>query len=91
MIDSNRILTDLLVSFRRIVHRGLTTYSGELWYREGLPSDVFRRLVIRKETETPLDRFSGDYEELITYASFQDLADIIAVNKADGDNLGRAL
>ena len=56
------------------------TYSGELWYREGLPSDVFRRLVVRKENETPLDRFSGDYEELMTYANFRDLADIIVGN-----------
>jgi hypothetical protein len=73
-------LTDLLVNFRRIVHRGLVNYSGELWYREGLPSDVFRRLVVRKENETPLDRFSGDYEELMTYANFRDLADIIVGN-----------
>lgn len=57
-------------------------YSGELWYREGLPSDVFRRLVVRKENETPLDRFSGDYEELMTYANFRDLADIIVGNHA---------
>jgi len=57
-------------------------YSGELWYREGLPSDVFRRLVVRKENETPLDRFSGDYEELMTYANFRDLADIIVGNQA---------
>lgn len=57
-------------------------YSGELWYREGLPSDVFRRLVVRKENETPLDRFSGDYEELMTYANFRDLADIIVGNDA---------
>jgi len=81
-IDANRILTDLLVNFRRIVHRGLVNYSGELWYREGLPSDVFRRLVVRKENETPLDRFSGDYEELMTYANFRDLADIIVGNQA---------
>lgn len=81
-IDANRILTDLLVNFRRIVHRGLVNYSGELWYREGLPSDVFRRLVVRKENETPLDRFSGDYEELMTYANFRDLADIIVGNHA---------
>jgi hypothetical protein len=81
-IDANRILTDLLVNFRRIVHRGLVNYSGDLWYREGLPSDVFRRLVVRKENETPLDRFSGDYEELMTYANFRDLADIIVGNEA---------
>ncbi len=56
------------------------TCSGELWYREGLPSDVFRRLVVRKENETPLDRFSGDYEELMTYANFRDLGDIIVGN-----------
>ena len=79
-IDAKRILNDLLVNFRRIVHRGLVNYSGELWYREGLPSDVFRRLVVRKENETPLDRFSGDYEELMTYANFRDLADIIVGN-----------
>lgn len=87
VIDSNRILTDLLVNFRRIVHRGLVTYSGELWYREGLPSDVFRRLVVRKENETPLDRFSGDYEELMTYANFRDLADIIVGNEVLQDRL----
>jgi hypothetical protein len=86
-IDANRILTDLLVNFRRIVHRGLVTYSGELWYREGLPSDVFRRLVVRKENETPLDRFSGDYEELMTYANFRDLADIIVGNDVLKDRL----
>lgn len=79
-IDAKRTLNDLLVNFRRIVHRGLVNYSGELWYREGLPSDVFRRLVVRKENETPLDRFSGDYEELMTYANFRDLADIIVGN-----------
>ena len=62
-------------------------YSGELWYREGLPSDVFRRLVVRKENETPLDRFSGDYEELMTYADFRDLADIIVGNDALKDRL----
>jgi hypothetical protein len=80
-------LTDLLVNFRRIVHRGLVNYSGELWYREGLPSDVFRRLVVRKENETPLDRFSGDYEELMTYANFRDLADIIVGNEVLRDRL----
>jgi len=37
-------------------------------------------LVVRKENETPLDRFSGDYEELMTYANFRDLADIIVGN-----------
>ena len=63
------------------------TYSGELWYREGLPSDVFRRLVVRKENETPLDRFSGDYEELMTYANFRDLADIIVGNDVLKDRL----
>ena len=80
-------MTDLLVNFRRIVHRGLVNYSGELWYREGLPSDVFRRLVVRKENETPLDRFSGDYEELMTYANFRDLADIIVGNDVLKDRL----
>ncbi len=80
-------MTDLLVNFRRIVHRGLVTYSGELWYREGLPSDVFRRLVVRKENETPLDRFTGDYEELMTYANFRDLADIIVGNDVLKDRL----
>ena len=38
--------------------------------------------MVRKENETPLDRFSGDYEELMTYANFRDLADIIVGNEA---------
>lgn len=65
----------------------MVNYSGELWYREGLPSDVFRRLVVRKENETPLDRFSGDYEELMTYANFRDLSDIIVGNEVLKDRL----
>jgi hypothetical protein len=48
---------------------------------------VFRRLVVRKENETPLDRFSGDYEELMTYANFRDLSDIIVGNDVLKDRL----
>ncbi len=48
---------------------------------------MFRRLVVRKENETPLDRFSGDYEELMTYANFRDLADIIVGNEMLEDRL----
>jgi hypothetical protein len=75
------------VNFRRVVGRGLVNCLGERWYREGLPGEVFRRLVARKENETPLDRFSGDYEELLTYTSFRDLAEIIAANEALADRL----
>ncbi len=79
-VDAYQILADLIVTIRRIIRRGLEKVSGKTWYLDGLPDGLFDNLVARKERETAIDRFSGEYQELITFASLDDLAAIIEYN-----------
>jgi hypothetical protein len=80
-VEAYQILADLLVTIRRIIHRGLEKVSGDTWYLDGCPPGIFERLVERKERETAIDRFGGEYQELITFASLDDLAAIIEYNR----------
>ena len=79
-VEAYQILADLLVTIRRIIHRGLEKVSGDTWYLDGCPPGLFERLVERKERETAIDRFGGEYQELITFASLDDLAAIVEFN-----------
>lgn len=79
--EAYQILADLLVTIRRVIHRGLERVSGKTWYLDGCPPGLFEQLVERKEKEIAVDRFSGEYQELITFASLDDLAAIIEFNK----------
>jgi len=78
--EAYQILADLLVSLRRIIHRGLEKVAGKTWYLDGCPPGLFEQLVERKEKEMAIDRFGGEYQELITFASLDDLAAIIEYN-----------
>lgn len=78
--EAYQILADLLVTIRRVIHRGLEKVSGKTWYLDGCPPGLFEQLVERKEQEKAVDRFSGEYQELITFASLDDLAAIIEFN-----------
>ncbi len=78
--ESYQILADLLLTLRRVIHRGLEKVSGKTWYLDGCPPGLFERLVERKEKEIAIDRFGGEYQELITFASLDDLAAIIEYN-----------
>ena len=79
-IEAYQILADLLVTIRRVIHRGLERVSGKKWYVDGCPPGMFDELVARKEGEMAVDRFGGEYQELITFASLDDLAAIIEYN-----------
>jgi hypothetical protein len=79
--EAYQVLVDLVVTIRRIVHRGLEKVSGKTWYLDGCPAGLFERLVDRKERETAIDRFSSEYQELITFASLDDLAAIVEFNQ----------
>ncbi len=80
-IDAYQIMAEIQVTVRRIVHRGLEKASGETWYLDGCPPGLFERLVERKENEVAIDRFEDDYQELISFASLDDLAEIIEFNE----------
>jgi len=74
-------LAEILVIARRIVLRGLVKVSGPTWYKVGCPPSLFDRLVARKENELSIDRFDREYQELIGYASLDDLAEIVDYNE----------
>ena len=92
--DSNaeayQVMAEILVNVRRIVHRGLEKVVGKTWYLDGCPPGLFERLVERKENEIAIDHFDGEYQELITFASLDDLAEIIEFNE-DLSNLLAAI
>ena len=79
-IEAYQIMAEILVTVRKIVHRGLEKAAGKTWYLEGCPPDVYQRLVARKENEVAIDRFDREYQELISFASLDDLAEIFEFN-----------
>ena len=79
-IEAYEVMAEMLVTVRRIVHRGLEKSTGKTWYLDGCPTGVYERLVDRKENEVAIDRFDRDYQELISFATLDDLAEIIEYN-----------
>jgi hypothetical protein len=80
-IEAYHIMAEILVTVRRIVQRGLEKAAGKTWYVDGCPPSVYERLVARKENEVAIDRFDREYQELISFASLDDLAEIIEFNE----------
>jgi hypothetical protein len=50
------------------------------WYQKGLPAEVYKRLVAAKEREKSIDWYEGQYQELLDYAVFADLIEILENN-----------
>jgi hypothetical protein len=73
-------MAEIQVNLRRIVHRGLEKVAGKTWYLDACPPGLFERLVERKENEAAIDRFNLAHEELISFASLDELAEIIDFN-----------
>jgi len=80
-VEAYEIMAEILVTVRKIVHRGLEKAAGKTWYLDGCPTGVYERLVARKENEVAIDRFDREYQELISFASLDDLAEIIEYNE----------
>ena len=79
-VEAYQVMAEIVNTVRRIVHRGLEKVSGKTWYLDGCPPGLFERLVERKEIEIATGRFDDEYQELITFASLEDLAEIIEFN-----------
>lgn len=79
-VEAYQIMAEMLVTVHRIVHRGLEKAAGKTWYLDGCPPGVYERLVARKEYEVAIDRFDREYQELISFASLDDLAEIVEYN-----------
>jgi hypothetical protein len=80
-IQAYRVMAEVLVNLRKIIVRGLQRVAGETWYLDGCPPGVYERLVERKETELAIQRLSAEYEDLISFATFADLAEIVEYNE----------
>ncbi|MCU0233001.1 MAG: hypothetical protein MUE90_03075 [Thermoanaerobaculales bacterium] len=79
-IDAYRIVSEILGEMRRAVREGLEAVYGDRWYRDGLPESVFQRLVAAKERERSIDWYEGQYQQIMDYAVFADLIEILERN-----------
>lgn len=79
-IDAYRIVSEILGDLRRAIREGLEATYGEAWYRDGLPKEVFERLVSAKEREKSIDWYEGQYQQIMDYAVFADLVEILEHN-----------
>ena len=76
-IDAYRIVSEILGELRMIVRQRLEQIHGEEWYRKGLPDEVFKRLIASKEREKSIDWYEGQYQQIMDYAVFADLIEIL--------------
>jgi hypothetical protein len=79
-IDAYRIVSEILGELRLAVRQRLEQIHGEEWYRRGLPEDVFKRLIAAKEREKSIDWYEGQYQQIMDYAVFADLIEILEHN-----------
>ncbi len=86
-IDAYRIVSEILGDLRKAIRERLESTYGETWYRDGLPKDVFDRLVAAKEREKAIDWYEGQYQQIMEYAVFSDLVEILEKNADDFSEL----
>ena len=79
-IDAYRIVSEILGQLRIAIREGLERLYGDEWYRDGLPEEVFERLVAAKEREKSIDWYEGQYQQFMDYATFPDLIQILEQN-----------
>lgn len=76
-IDAYRIVSEILGELRLAVRQRLEQIHGEEWYKKGLPDGVFKRLIAAKEREKSIDWYEGQYQQIMDYAVFADLIEIL--------------
>jgi outer membrane biosynthesis protein TonB len=79
-IDAYRIVSEILGQLRVAIRDGLEREFGDEWYEAGVPEDVFERLVGAKEREKSIDWYEGQYQQIMDYATFPDLIQILEQN-----------
>ena len=79
-IDAYRIVAEILTELREAVKLGLEAKHGDTWYRDGLPDGLFDRLVAAKEREQAIDWYESEYQQIMDYAVFPDLLEILEEN-----------
>jgi hypothetical protein len=79
-LDAYRTLSEILSSLRNVLRREIEKRHGKEWYRAGLPQPVLERLIERKEREQAIDWYENEYQELMDFAGFADILEILEAN-----------
>lgn len=79
-LDAYRVIAEILTDLRPLVRERLENKHGKEWFRDGIPEEVFERLIRNKEQEASIDWYENRYQEVIGYAVFPDLFEIIIAN-----------
>jgi hypothetical protein len=76
-LDAYRLIAELLHRLRKTVRQELRSQGGDAW-EELLPQDLRLFLSQRRQREQGVSWFRTDNADLLDYASFADLAEILA-------------
>jgi len=79
-LDAYRVIAEILTDLRPLVRERIESKHGKEWFRDGIPEEVFERLIRNKEQEASIDWYENRYQEVISYAVFPDLFEIIIRN-----------
>lgn len=80
-LDAYRVIAEILTDLRPLVRERLEAAHGKEWFKDGIPESVFENLIQNKEQEASIDWYENRYQEVISYAVFPDLFDIILANR----------
>jgi hypothetical protein len=76
-LDGYRILAQILIDLRNALHAELERYYGHEWYRAKPLQQVLNRLIERKEHEQAIDWYESEYQQIIDFATFEDLLEVL--------------
>lgn len=81
-LDAYRVIAEILTDLRPLVRERLEAKLGKEWFRDGIPESIFENLIENKEQEASIDWYENRYQEVISYAVFPDLFEIIIANSS---------
>jgi hypothetical protein len=76
-LDAYRIIAEILNDLREVLREELEAIHGKTWYKIGLPDGLLERLIEIKEEEKAIDWYESEYQQIMTYAVFPDLLEIL--------------
>jgi hypothetical protein len=79
-LDAYRVIAEILTDLRPLVRQRLEARHGKEWFRDGIPEQIFEKLIQSKEQEASIDWYENKYQEVISYAVFPELFEIIIAN-----------
>ncbi len=79
-LEAYRLLAQVLTELRTTLRRDLERIHGETWFRTGLPDGMLDRLIDAKEREKAIDWYENEYQEVMDYAVFPDLFEVLELN-----------